>query len=462
MWMWLTFVVSLGLGGLVSALHHSLRDFSLVKMQEIVDERGGKGSIDRVLEDVDGHALVTGALRAVANVVITVCVVLMFRALRVEPALEESGALVPTVTVSFGRMAGAAAVASGLIYLVSLVIALSVAEHMGERLIHACRGFLVVAHFLAGPIRAVSVVDVAVRRLAGAEVVSEAEEIEDVILSAVTEGQREGNLGDTQREMIEAVVEFKTRTVEDVMTPRTEIEGIEMTDDLVFIRGFLGKAGHSRIPVFVGDLDHIVGILYAKDLLPWLGREASEFRLRPILRKPVWAPETKPLMDMLYELRARKVHIAVVLDEYGGTTGLVSFEDILEEIVGEIQDEYEHHEEALPEIRVDAVRRSAEIDARANIDDANESLGEIGVELPESEEYDTVGGWVLATLGHIPAKGESFASDGVRVTVLEAEATRVTRVLVESRGALGEEEGEDVEVPGDMFPGLRGERKGAG
>ncbi len=446
MWTWLILFMSLVLGCLVSSLHYALQDFSRVKMQELVDRLGGEKSVEAVLSDVDGQSLATGALRAILNIVITVCVLLLFGVFHVEQALTEAG-VAPTVTVRFGFMVAAGGVAFVLIYIFSLVLPMSVAEHAGERLIHACSGFLRLVHFLAWPMRAASIVDVAVKRLAGVEHVSDAEELEDEILSAVSEGEREGNLGETQREMIEAVVDLRSSTVEDVMTPRTEIEGFELTDDLEYIRKFIENAGHSRIPVYSGDLDHIVGILYAKDLLRMLGRDPKEFKLKPILRRPVWVPETKPLIELLYELRARKVHMAIVLDEYGGTTGLVTFEDILEEIVGEIQDEYEQHDEALPDITVLTEENAAEVEARAYIEDANKALEPIGIEIPEGEEYDTVGGWVLAMLGHIPIKGESFVSDGVEVTVLEAEPTRVTRVRIESRPAQLEDDARDDVEP---------------
>ena len=224
------------------------------------------------------------------------------------------------------------------------------------------------------------------------------------------------------------------------MRPRTEIEGLELTDDLGFIRDFITKAGHSRIPVFKGDLDHILGILYAKDLLEFVGDGSkSEFELRPILREAQFIPETKPVRDVLSEFKTKKVHMSIVLDEYGGTAGLVTIEDVLEELVGEIQDEYEPEDESLPEILVQSGTRTAEVDARAYIDDVNDALEAIGLSIPDEDEYDTVGGFVLSALGRIPEMGENFQANGVVVRVLEAEPTKVTRVLIEPV-AEGEEE----------------------
>lgn len=421
---WITLLAVL-LGWLCSTLHYSLADLSLVKMQEVVARHGGKKTIDLILEDLDGHILATGALRVVCNVTIAVCSVLIFGAFHDTVAGDAAG-----VTFSLWRLALAVFAASGVIYLFGLVIPMSLATHAGERIVRLCAGPLRVVHLLAAPLRAFSIIDTAVKRLAGVAHVSEEEELTDEILSAVHEGEREGNLGEAEREMIEAVVDFRSRTVEEIMTPRTEIEGFELTDDLVFIRDFISDAGHSRIPVYAGDLDHIVGILYAKDLLRYLARDTKDFKLRSILRRPVWVPEIKPLHELLVELRARKVHMAIVLDEYGGTTGLVTFEDLLEEIVGDIQDEYEPIDEAEPEITLDPATRSAEADARADIEDANEELEVIGVELPESEEYETVGGYVLAALGRIPHSGESFPGPGFTVEILDAEPTRVLRVRI--------------------------------
>ncbi|HBS29322.1 MAG TPA: HlyC/CorC family transporter [Phycisphaerales bacterium] len=422
-------VAAVALAWLFSTLHYALADLSMVKLQEIVERRGGRRAIDHILEDLDGHILATGALRVLCNSTIAVCAVVIFGAFRASGG--GTGGAGPSVSL---LMLGLAVVASSAVILIfALVIPMSLATHAGERIVHACRGVLAGVHLLASPLRTMAIIDIPVKRLAGVAHISEAEEMADEILSAVHEGQREGNIGDAEREMIEAVVDFKSRTVEEIMTPRTEMEGIELTDNLDFIRDFISRAGHSRIPVYIGDLDHIVGILYAKDLLKYLGRDARDFRLRPILRRPVWVPETKPLRELLRELRARKVHLAIVLDEYGGTTGLVTFEDLLEEIVGEIQDEYEMHEEAEPEVTVDPESRSAEIDARAYISDANDDLSAIGIALPDSEEYDTVGGFVLASLGRIPVAHESFPGPGFVITVLEAEPTRVVRVRVEAR-----------------------------
>jgi len=293
------------------------------------------------------------------------------------------------------------------------------------------RGVIRLIRAMAWPVlRINAALDEIVRRLVGAETMTEEEELEEELRTVVSEGEEEGRLDETERDMIEAVVELRTTAVSEIMRPRTEIEGFEMTDDLGFIRDFITKAGHSRIPVFEGDLDHIAGILYAKDLLAFVGNGSSEFTLRPILREAQFIPETKPVRDVLSEFKTKKVHMSIVLDEYGGTAGLVTIEDVLEELVGEIKDEYEPEDETEPEILVESETRTVEVDARAYIDDLNDALEVIGLSIPDGDDYDTVGGFVLSALGRIPETGELFRANGVTVEVLEAEPTKVSRIRI--------------------------------
>jgi CBS domain containing-hemolysin-like protein len=257
-----------------------------------------------------------------------------------------------------------------------------------------------------------------------------AEAIKDDIRSAALEGSREGVLDPEASEMIEAVIDFKDAEVRKIMTPRTEMTSIEVNTTMQDAVRIALEQGHSRIPVFEGTRDRIVGVLYAKDLLVAWGKAAGASRdasIRPLLRKPHFVPETKLIGELLREFRARKVHIAIVLDEYGGTAGLVTIEDIIEEIVGEIHDEYDTVEEALPPLRkIDAT--TAEIDARVHIYEVNEALG---ISLPENGDYETLGGFLFFAMGKVPKKGERHARDGVEFTVLEADERRLKRVRVQ-------------------------------
>jgi len=280
-------------------------------------------------------------------------------------------------------------------------------------------------------------VDEIVKRLSGATLSRNGEqsEAEAELLRSVEQSQREGGLGESTAEMIENVVEFTSTDVGEVMTPRTDIEGVEMTNDLNEIKSFIGQEGHSRIPVYEEDLDHIIGILYVKDLVPFLGEDPATFRLRPLLRAPIVVPETKVVADLLADFQRSEVHMAIVVDEYGGTAGLVTIEDVLEEIVGEIKDEHEGDLEEEPELRLIS-QDHWEVDGRFHIDDLNE---ELMLTLPEDEEYDTIGGYLMACLGHVPEQGETWDVEGIRLTAMETTSTQVSRIGLERLAAPGSE-----------------------
>ncbi len=437
------------LGAFLSALHMSLREMSRGKLQMILERKAsahaangngrhtpdddGAGApaapspraarvIQEILDDIPGHSLALSLPRIVCNLAVVVALLVAFT------GLGEGS------EVTWVRLLAAGGLSAIILYIIGVAVPASVSEHIGEELIHRCAGFIRLMNFVMTPIvHMAGFIDVLVKRMAGAREENEEEQIERELLEVVTEGETEGSLGELERRMIEAVVHLRSATAQEIMTPRTEIEGFELTDDLEFIKAYIEKAGHSRIPVYKGDLDHIVGVLYAKDLIRLAGKGASDFKLRPILRKPEFAPETKPLLELLTDFQARKVHMAIVIDEYGGTAGLVTIEDLLEEIVGEIRDEFEPVSEAPPRISVIPDQRAVEVDARAYIHDVNDMLEDLGYELPEGEDYDTVGGFVLSALGHMPVRGEEFAHNGFVVRVLEAEPTRVTRVRVEFR-----------------------------
>ena len=438
-WAILLAIVALLLGLVASTLHEALRDYSLRKLEEIASRNGGMSRLEPIVNDAKGYALMPGLVRALA---FALFIAASFGVVKVVEIGENGALSIRPIVLILGLIVDA-----GLGYFFFLALPASIAAHAGERAIHLGAGLLRVGFVLAWPLRAVHVFDIAIKRLAGESQTTPADEIEDDLLSAVSEGEREGSIGETEREMIEAVFEHRTRTVEEVMTPRTEIEGIELIDDLPAARDFIASVGHSRIPVFQGDLDHLVGILYAKDLLHFLGVEDKPFAMRNVLREPVFLPETKPINEALIDLRAQKIHLAIVLDEYGGTAGLITIEDILEEIVGEIQDEYEPDDESEPNVRIDAEGRCADVDARADLDDANDALKAIDIELEESEDYETVGGWAMSTLGHIPVAGETFSVNGFSIEVLEAEPTRIHQLRFTAQPQGDEPHPESADTP---------------
>ena len=271
-------------------------------------------------------------------------------------------------------------------------------------------------------------INIVLYRLAGRPYETPDEDaFEEEIRSIVTEGYREGLLEEDAREMIEGVIELSDAVVTEIMTPRTEMVMIHVGVDLDEAARFVVEATHSRIPVYDKNRDDIIGILYAKDLLPELIKKPDQRAksLRQIIRKPHFVPETKPVDALLQEFQRTRNHMAIVLDEYGGVSGLVTIEDVLEEIVGEIVDEYDRDQ-------VDGIRRiddrTSELLGKVHIDEINDRLH---LNLPEDGDYDTIGGFVLTQLGRVPAVGEEVRWGNVRITVLEVSPRRIERVRLE-------------------------------
>ncbi len=254
------------------------------------------------------------------------------------------------------------------------------------------------------------------------------ESIEEEIRTIVSEGHREGLLEEEAREMIEGVIELGDAAVSHIMTPRTDIHMVQLNTPWDEVVESVIESGHTRVPVYDKSRDDITGILYIKDLLPELAKAPGESRqsLAELLRKPLFVPETKPVDDLLKVFQKSRTHVAVVLDEYAGVSGLVTIEDVLEEIVGEIDDEYDPQAEAaMRKIDEDI----CEALGRTHIHDINELMG---FDLPENADFDTIGGFVFAEFGRVPTVGETITwQDAIRVTVLDASRRRVNRVRLE-------------------------------
>ncbi len=326
-------------------------------------------------------------------------------------------------------------IAVPLLWVLSTVLASAVSRYAGESIVSACLPLIRLMTWACFPLtKAVSFIDEVVRRLSGANL-RNGDETEAELLRSIDQTQREGGLDEEAASMLENVVEFTSTDVAEIMTPRTDIEGIELTSDLTKIRAFIIESGHSRIPVYKENLDQIIGVLYVRDLVPYLGEDANSFRLEPLLRQPIIVPETKPVRELLADFQRSEVHMAIVIDEYGGTEGLVTIEDVLEEIVGEIRDEHEPEGDEEPAL-VAIDKTKAEVDGRYHIDDLNERLG---LSLPENDDFDTVGGFVLSRLGHVPSQGESFEAHDARFTAVDTAQTHVQRVRIELLGAPGTE-----------------------
>ena len=280
---------------------------------------------------------------------------------------------------------------------------------------------------LLGPIVAVlTAITRTVTRAFGADVTAEAQISAQELRLIVERGGEQGILEAEEEQMIHAVIELGERRVHEVMVPRTAISGLPASASFEEAIDEVMEDGHSRVPVYEGSIDEVIGILYAKDLLPFL-KDGSGPRpaLRSLLRTPVFVPESITIDDLLHEFQRRKVHIAIVLDEYGGTAGLVTIEDLLEEIVGEIQDEYDEEEPMVVRLSDDKAR----IDGRASVDELSE-LFETELALEDEDEYDTVGGLVFHRIGGVPKPGDQVSVDGLILTVESTDGRRVGKVLV--------------------------------
>ena len=246
---------------------------------------------------------------------------------------------------------------------------------------------------------------------------------EEEIHTLIDVGEQEGVINRDEHAMIDAVLDLGDTLVREILVPRTEMVAVEITTPVTEVLETIIEAGHSRIPVYEGDVDHITGILYAKDLLKLWGKLPEEISIRSICRKAYFIPETKTTADLLKEFKKRRVHMAVAVDEYGGTSGIITIEDILEEIVGEIRDEHDPVEQSGISRLDDG---SYIFDARSHIEDVED---ELNVQLPRGE-YDTLGGFLSHLLGHVPAQGEQGRYETMLFTVEEADARKVSTIKV--------------------------------
>lgn len=286
-----------------------------------------------------------------------------------------------------------------------------------------------------------TVITNAITRLLGAGDVNRDRMSTEELKILVERGGEQGILEAEEEQMISAVMELGERRVHEVMVPRIDIVALPETATLDEMIDRIVEGGHSRIPVYTETVDNIVGILYAKDLLPYLKGTDHPPHIRTLLRTPLFVPESLLVDDLLHEFQRRKVHIAIVFDEYSGTAGLVTIEDLIEEIVGEIQDEYDVEEPMLERIS----DQEARVDGRASIDDLAEVFDlKWGDE--DSEEFDTVGGLVYHHVGGIPKVGDTVHVDGLTLTVESTDGRRVGKVLAVRRPPEGEEIPEQVEA----------------
>ncbi len=414
---WLA-VAGLAVTGIASLAARSLAEFSPQKLKEL-SSRGKVG--DRLVQIIQNREHVTLACETLQVIATAVFV----------------GAIVPWALSGAEQPSGHAP--SEAAWVVALAaLALLAAEIWFSRAIarlwaagilyYTWDAWRVIGIMLAPVVWAARFIDALSHRLAGRPEESPDEDsFEEEIRTIVTEGHREGLLEEDAREMIEGVIELGDADVSEIMTPRTDMVSMPKTLGWQEALEFVIRVGHTRIPVTDRNRDDIVGILVTKDLLPELARRPEDTRQpwTALLREPYFVPESKPIDVLLQEFQQTRSHMAIVLDEYGGVSGLVTLEDVIEEIVGEIVDEYD--KDLVEDIRVldDGV---CEALGKAHIDEINERLG---LELPDDRDFDTIAGLVFSELGHVPVIGEELVRPDVRITVLQATARRIERVRVD-------------------------------
>ncbi len=396
----------------------SLTGFSRHELEEACRRRGVPERLGEILKQHDRLALAAETFQVLGTAAVVAATV-YWSILRFHNGAMPSG----------GHTLAAVGACFVILLVVEIWIPWTVARLWAEPFLCITWPVWGIASYAASPfVLGARFIDTVFHRLANRTPEAPDEEsFEDEIRTIVTEGQREGVIEEDAREMIEGVIELGDVVVSEIMTPRTDM--ISMPRSLTWQEAldFAVKVGHTRIPVHEKTRDDIIGILYAKDLLPELAKKPDQPRVpwTSLLREPNFVPETKPVDTLLQEFQRDRAHMVVVLDEYGGVSGLVTMEDVLEEIVGEIIDEYDP-------VLVDGIRKlddhSCEVLGKVHIDEVNERLE---LNLPDDGDFDTIAGYVFTELGHIPVEGEELIRQNIRLTVIEATRRRIERVRIE-------------------------------
>ncbi len=329
----------------------------------------------------------------------------------------------------FGRGWGLAIAIGGMVFLLTIfgeVLPMTIAVEHPQGTATLARRPLAWLAIVLRPVRILLGTFTALTlRAVGSSAVNEPLITVEELRTLVDVGAREGVVERTEREMIHRVFELEDTLVREVMVPRPDMFCLEISTAPQQILEALREHLHSRVPVYEGTVDQIVGILYTKDLLPHVRGLPSDFDLRAHLHPPYFVPESKRVDALLKEFQAKKLHMAIVVDEYGGTAGSVALEDLLEELVGEIADEFDEEERLIQP--VDA--RTYRVSGKLPIDELNAATG-LAI---SNEAYDTVAGWVLDLFGRIPNRGERIETPEATVTVEKVQRTRVVEVLVTLR-----------------------------
>jgi putative hemolysin len=419
----IAFLVLMSINGFLAMARSALINVRKARLRQLAEEGSRSArSAERLAEDAN-RLLATTQLGMMLSSSFAGAVVAVAAAPPLAEALEPwlAGASYP--------------VAFGVSVFVAAIIMLIFAELLPE--IIALKYSERLALWLAGPLTVLAAIVMPlvrlmvwfssrIARLFGAELRADLPLVtEEEIKTLVDAGEEEGVIQEEEKEMIYSIFELGDTLAREVMVPRIDIVALDVTIPMLEALDTIMQAGHSRIPVYQETIDNVLGVLYAKDLLHYLRENRTDIPLEKVLREAYFIPETKKASDLLPDLQQRRVHMAIVVDEYGGVAGLVTIEDLLEEIVGEIQDEYDTEEPF-----VEFIDDNAYIfDARVDLDDLNRLMA---TDLP-TDDSDTLGGFIYTELGKVPAVGDQVFFGEIDFTVESVSGRRIRKVRVERR-----------------------------
>ena len=411
--LWVLGAVGLFFSVFFSIATGALQSYSRIELESLFRSSSGKKRVKGYIERSDQILLSVRVLNALSNIILVISITFLAAA----RIVDVWAAVLWSLLLSLF-----------LVVIIGQVVPSALARRRAEKVLKLLFPvFNAVARAIHPFTAVVNFILIIALRIAGIrEKENGEEEIEKEILEAVTEGEREGYIKREDRSMIASILDFRDEDVSGVMTPRTDMVSIPDTSTLGDAIGVAREKGHSRIPVHKGNRDAIVGVIYVKDILFAMANgDARKKRVTEIMRKPLFVPETKRIPSLLREFQNGAQHMAVVLDEYGGTAGLITVEDILEEIVGEIADEYDTADDDFYIKQLD--NNSLVAQGVVRIDDVNE---ELDIEIPEDMGYDTVAGFITHSMGRIPAKGEQYNFKLACFTILDADERRIKKVKI--------------------------------
>jgi len=409
------------LNGFLATARSALINVRRPRLKQLAEEGVGPARIAERLAEDSSRLLATTQLGMMVTRFFAGAVVAVVSAPPLATALRPwlGGASFP---VSLGVVVLLAAL---IMLILGELVPETIALQHSERLaLWLARPLLLIAALLMPLVHAIVWISTGLSRLFGAGPPGGMPFVtEEEIKTLVDAGEEEGVIEEEEKAMIYSIFELGDTLVREVMVPRIDVVALDVETPMLEAVNRIIKAGHSRIPIYQETIDNVIGVLYAKDLLPYLSQGRTDVPLSNIVRQAYFIPETKRAGDLLPDLQQRRTHMAIVVDEYGGVAGIVTIEDLLEEIVGEIQDEYDAEEPFVEQVGENEYL----FDARLDLDDLNQMMD---VALP-TEESDTLGGFIYAQLGKVPAVGDRLTFEGLVLTVESVTGRRIRKVRIE-------------------------------